>query len=333
MAVRPVVLNDALCFIACKFGKTTLKTLKSAVMDFYDVNVVADVKRQLIYDIDAMNLTTNRPHVPSRRDGDLRLSREVDDIVSLFTFIDEQKSLTLLPTYASSRPDNMPSIRLYEGELSILVSLIRGMEGRLGAMESALSAISGDMRKLEVWPSLPEPATRLQSSASRLAEPAVSSRDTQLRLSVSEPPILVNTSACTSMGFPTLSASASASVKSANRFVNSRTDWSVLASSPIIQANRFGVLSSDDVDDDNDEYSVPSTVVRRNNKRSRRVTSPPQQSSQQHQQQTDADRRRTTTVFGKSTTTSTKLTAAGKICKKAVFFASIMSATAVQLKT
>jgi len=107
-------------------------------------------------------------------------------------------------------------------------------------------------------------------------------------------------------------------VYSAERFVNTRTDWSVLACSPITQANRLGALSTDDVDDDNDEYLVPSTVVRRSTKRSRRLTSPPQQSSQQHQQQTDVDRRRRTTVFRKSTT-STKLTAARTICKKAVF--------------
>jgi len=40
--------------------------------------------------------------------------KEVDDLVLLVTYLDEQKALDSLPKYISGSPDNMPSLRLYE---------------------------------------------------------------------------------------------------------------------------------------------------------------------------------------------------------------------------
>ena len=41
----------------------------------------------MIDDIDALNLSSKRPHVLARRDGDARLAHDVDDILSLSTFL------------------------------------------------------------------------------------------------------------------------------------------------------------------------------------------------------------------------------------------------------
>jgi len=112
MADARLVLNDVLCFCVNKFGRITLKSSKNALSDFYDVSVLSDAKIQLIKDVDSLNLSAKRQHIPQRRDGDARLTREVDDIVALFTFLDEQKALDMLPMYVSSSPDNMPSTRL-----------------------------------------------------------------------------------------------------------------------------------------------------------------------------------------------------------------------------
>ena len=46
--------------------------------------------------------------MPRRRDGDNRVAREVDDIVTLFQFVDENKLLANLPMYVSGSPDLMP---------------------------------------------------------------------------------------------------------------------------------------------------------------------------------------------------------------------------------
>ena len=64
-------------------------------------------------------------HIPHRRDGKNRLTREADDIISLFVLLDENKLIDRLPRYVADGPDGMPPIRLYEGELNGVLLLIK----------------------------------------------------------------------------------------------------------------------------------------------------------------------------------------------------------------
>jgi len=61
-----------LCFLVNKFGKVDVKSLKTALFDFYDVDALYSAKGQLLEAVDGLNLTSKRPHVPRRRDGDGR---------------------------------------------------------------------------------------------------------------------------------------------------------------------------------------------------------------------------------------------------------------------
>jgi len=96
MATRPVALSNVLCFAVSKYDKTAVKLLKSSLTDFNSVEVLADAKKQLAEDTDQLNLPSKRPYVPSRREGDGRIEREVSDIVLLLTFADEQNVLARL---------------------------------------------------------------------------------------------------------------------------------------------------------------------------------------------------------------------------------------------
>ena len=130
--------------------------------DFYSADMLASAKILLMEDTDTLNLATKRPYIPLRRDGDGRLAREVDDILSLLTFLDEQKALEQLPVYVSDGPDNMPSVRLYEGDLFALTKWMKSMDERMHSVELALAGISTDVRKTQVWPCLPESDVRCQ---------------------------------------------------------------------------------------------------------------------------------------------------------------------------
>jgi len=48
MADSVVVVNSALCFLKNNFGKVNVKLLKSALLDFYDVEVVSGSKIQSV---------------------------------------------------------------------------------------------------------------------------------------------------------------------------------------------------------------------------------------------------------------------------------------------
>jgi len=102
MAAASFVLNNLLCYLKNKFGKSGVKPLKSTVLDFYDVEDLSGAKRQLILDIKDLNLDVVTPHVPERREGDNKAVRTVDDIFTLLTFLDENRKVSLLPCYVAN---------------------------------------------------------------------------------------------------------------------------------------------------------------------------------------------------------------------------------------
>jgi len=87
------------CFVSNKFVKLPVKQLKSILSDFYTVEALTEAKIRLLSDIESMEASVQIPHVPCRRDGGNRVAREVDDIVTLSQFVDENKLLANLPMY------------------------------------------------------------------------------------------------------------------------------------------------------------------------------------------------------------------------------------------
>jgi len=138
MATDSVVVSNLLCFLSNKYGKCAIRQLKSVIIDFYDVSDVCGAKQQLIDDIKGMNLDVVMPHVPERRESHNKAQLVVDDIFTLFTFMDENLKLTMLPCYVASSPDLMPSSRLYEGDLHILMNLIQKIGDEMKELKIAM---------------------------------------------------------------------------------------------------------------------------------------------------------------------------------------------------
>ena len=329
MADAQNVLCDVLCFLCNKFGKFADKTLKMTLSDFYSAECLAAAKNRLITDIDDMKLTTKRPHAPARRDGEGRIAREVDDLMLLFTFLDEQKVLDKLPRYVSDNPDNMPNIRLYEGDLQMFTSFLRDMNGRLNNLESVLAAICNDVRKLQVWPSLPEPArSGHQPGSSTQSRHAVGLSDVNTAaVSVRE---VRGNSATAARGNSTVSTVENETVHQAGprqqqrqqRWGDCSADWAATGGSSVVDANRFAPLASASADDEGEPFNVVQGR-RRSSKRHRQTT--PEQSQLQRSMATTTGEKSAkpsgTVLLGKasSRSVSTKIAAAKKMRKKAVF--------------
>lgn len=315
MADAPVVLCDPLCFIVNKYGKTDVKALSSALFDFYSTDVLSDAKKRLLEDVDKLNLKSNRPHIPHRRDGDGRLQKEVDDLLLLVTYLDEQKALDSLPKYVSGSPDNMPSLRLYEGDLSGLMTLLHSMSDRITEIGSALAAITHDVRTLQR--AVPPVSTQTRA-------PVVNMRSTAADCNV------YNHSQGGLVEELPGDFETAAEVTDRNMDCQSATttSWALQVSTPICSDNRFAILSTDD---DDQQRQQPFTTVVHSRRAKRRQPSSSQQRQQQQrqerqqqssaagqQQQQTTSARRTMTLFGKSTATSS-IAAARKQCKKSVF--------------
>ena len=150
MATCSVVLNDVLCFVRNRYVKTSVKQLKTALTDFYDVEALAAAKNDLLRDTEHLRNLMKFPHVPQRRDGDNRLVRETDDILSIFHCLDEQKMLDKLPRYVSDGPDNMPSTRLYEGDLNTVMRILDSLKDKMAEQSAVLLNVSRDIHDIQV---------------------------------------------------------------------------------------------------------------------------------------------------------------------------------------
>ena len=83
-----------------------------------------------------------------RREGDNKITCEVDDLITLLLFLDENKLLSALPKYVSSSPDSMPSARLLEEDLNVLLVMLEKMGNNFEEYRSALAAIVNDVGEL-----------------------------------------------------------------------------------------------------------------------------------------------------------------------------------------
>ena len=144
MATGQLILSDVLCFIANKLGNVPLKPLKKMLIDFYSVEDISKAKSQLLNDINSLDLPDKPPRVSSRHDGENRQVRETDDIFTLINFVDEHKLVNSLPTYVTANPDKMPTLRLFDGDLSFLLARLDKLEAVLDNHGSMLAAICND---------------------------------------------------------------------------------------------------------------------------------------------------------------------------------------------
>ena len=149
MAARPLVLSNALCFLSCRFGRTSVQQLKSVVCEFYKIEELVAAKEQLLEDVKGLDPPVTLPHIPTRREGEARAARVVDDIFTVLTIVDENLRLKSLPNYVADSPDCLPATRLYDGDLALLMGLLEKMNGRLSECGSSVAAMFNELLSLK----------------------------------------------------------------------------------------------------------------------------------------------------------------------------------------
>jgi len=333
------VLSNPLCFLTNKFGKEQVKLLKSALIDFYSVDELISAKQQLLKDVDKVNAGISLPHIPQQRQGENRGLRSVDDMIAILTVLDEHKSLATLPAYVADGPDKMPSLRLYEGDFGILLSMLRKMSDQLAMNGSAITALARDVNMLQAAVRPPEscsgppvPARRPQPQQSIQPQPHTSTVSVNNHAGQS-----VNRSAEPTDGYITSGNSDSLSVMhNNNNNCNSkqctdsldaisgpRTQWSAVMSTPVIHENRFSALTTDDEQNNDGERFTEQRSARVARAKRRRRQSNQQRSAadsdNEPQHETSTQPRRRPVMTGKARATSTSLAAARKYMKKSVF--------------
>ena len=212
----------------------------------------------MLSDIEALKSSVKFPHEPQRRVSEARLAHEVDDLIALFNCLDEHKLLDSLPIYVCADPDRMPSTRLFEGDMNVIMIMLEKLERKVDGYGSALSAITRDVTALQSkcsvpdqFPPLPAPAIPVQLAVASQARPA---QQPQLR----QPPAQRTSMTAVSGNSTHIETNTQSSTEVSER----RQDWVVLASTPNISTNRFAVLAST-TDDEGGYERVQSKKKRR----------------------------------------------------------------------
>ena len=282
MADTKYVVSNVLCYLANKYGMCDSKSLRDIVSDFYDSEELSRAKTQLTEDIQSVvSSSLSVPHIPTRRDGDNKAVRIVDDILTLITFADENLVMSALPSYVADNPDRLPSARLYEGDMALLVGLVKKLEGRVDQVDVQLAAIVRAVHdvgiqvckpsSLQAWPALSVSAAAVQVERSRVTADS---------LAVGSGPS-TSTSAAAYIGV----RSADRSAEQTSSAAGIRTDWASMASaSPVNVSNRYAALqTTDDEHADGSQYEV-SRSARRRAKRQRQHSQQSHQAQQRQQQ-------------------------------------------------
>ena len=139
---RRLIVNDLLCFAINKYRRVASKLVKITISDFYSADDISHAKEQLIEAIDQLHLDKWSKPVRRRKDSLTRLSNEIDDIFAMLVMLDEQKLFEQqgLPTFVSTDPDKMPSVKLTEGDIAVLLTKLTKLdEGMLEIKKGVLN--------------------------------------------------------------------------------------------------------------------------------------------------------------------------------------------------
>jgi len=103
--------------------------------DFYSREDITEAKVTLLNVFDNLGTHAQFKITHRRCEGSSKQVLELDDIMSVFTYADEEG--IVLPTFLSSSPAKMPSIRLADGDLKIIWNKLLHLEEILAKNERA----------------------------------------------------------------------------------------------------------------------------------------------------------------------------------------------------
>lgn len=157
------MLCEPLCFILSKVSKIGKNVLSKYVIDNMEAAAITSAKTQLMKDVENLQLD-KMPRVIGRYDVSKRAENEVKDIFVLIDFLDQNKLLDMLPRYVTDDPDNLPSIRIFDGDLGFMMKRFDQMERKVEKLTSLIAAINDAQSHLadkQAWPTLQQTAQPL----------------------------------------------------------------------------------------------------------------------------------------------------------------------------
>jgi len=142
---QPMFISSILCYIVGMRGVSSAKDLKDIIMQFYSNEQVCVAKEQIsniIRDLKLDGIPTCRKRYFSKEFPQQKADRDVDDLLGVFTHLDEQGQDTLLPTFVVDRPNVMPTRHIMEGELGAVLANISQLDAKCASLQITIDKLT-----------------------------------------------------------------------------------------------------------------------------------------------------------------------------------------------
>lgn len=135
-----LIINELLCYLTYKFGKLSLVTLKCTIVDFYSAEKMTEAKETIIKSVD--ELCIDKWPKPPKRRRDNKAAIEVDDLIGIFSFLDENALINKIPRFVAENIDNLPSTRIEEVEIRCALNKLENIDKKIDAISKPLEVKS-----------------------------------------------------------------------------------------------------------------------------------------------------------------------------------------------
>ena len=153
MENRIVLVNEALCFLYNKYDNIQHNDLKTVLASFYRDEELVAAKEVLVKAVQQCfrDIGADEADVPRlpRRHGENKIKQTVEDILKLFTLMDERKLRDALPTFVAGDLTRIPFVSNDGFSMVTMARRLEAMEQRLVLMEER-SAVSPSLGKRDV---------------------------------------------------------------------------------------------------------------------------------------------------------------------------------------
>ena len=151
-----VVFSEVLCFIRNNFDKLTAGDIKPVLCSFYDFDDLDTakecLKKAVQEALQASGDNTPLPRLPKRQ-GDAKGKQTAEDLLKLFTVIDERKLGDVLPRFVAEDLSRIPFVNTDSVNVLAMAKKLENLEMRVNSVERFLNSTCNETPSVPSVPS------------------------------------------------------------------------------------------------------------------------------------------------------------------------------------
>ena len=130
-------------FFVFKVQEVGLHKIIDVLCDFYAADSIQQAKRVLRLAVDEIHTDIILPQLRDRRDNDIRARAKKDatDILQFVETLDSHGLIDVLPRFATDNVDNVPTLRIEDGELKYFACKVDKMEAAIFQLQESVNKL------------------------------------------------------------------------------------------------------------------------------------------------------------------------------------------------